>query len=106
MSQAKNPRPLYEILIALENTGHTELWVTSPSGKTCFELYPLDQPQWNLPHIITRDGRTIAYREERPDGWLLCGDWKNTQCRSGAAFPINAVLLGEDLKFNLIARGK
>ncbi|KFX06207.1 hypothetical protein KP22_10195 [Pectobacterium betavasculorum] len=106
MSQAINPRPLYEILIELEKVGHSALWLTSPHGKDCLERYPFDQSQWYLPNIITGDGRTVAHREERPNGWLLCGDWKTTQCRPSAALPTDAIPLDERLKFHLIARGK
>lgn len=48
---------LHDVLVKLENAGHTELWMASPRGSTCFEVHPLDQSQWYLPNIITRDGR-------------------------------------------------
>lgn len=102
----KTPIPLHDVLVELENAGHSELWMASPRGKTCFEVHPLDQSQWYLPNIITRDGRTVAHREKRPNGWLLSGDWKNIDCRSGAAAPYNAEFLEDDWKFNLIGRVK
>ncbi|MCS5830745.1 hypothetical protein LNO09_28100 [Klebsiella variicola] len=74
--------------------------------ETCFEVFPLDQSQWYLPNIITRDGRTVAHREKRPNGWLLSGDWKNTHCCPGAAVPYDAEIIEEDWKFNLISRAK
>ncbi|HBW6184239.1 TPA: hypothetical protein MFA03_005545 [Klebsiella pneumoniae] len=98
----KTPIPLHEVLVELENAGHSALWMTSPRGKTCFEEHPLDQSKWYLPKIITRDGRTVALRDKRPNGWLLCGDWKNIHCRTGAAAPYDAEYLEEDWRFNLI----
>ncbi|EAA5259338.1 hypothetical protein DP804_23090 [Salmonella enterica subsp. enterica] len=94
-------KPLHEILSALNDAGHTELWLYSARGKICFEEYPAEQDKWYLPKIITRDGRTVASREKRPNGWLLCGDWKNNQCRIGAAAPVDATPLESDFKFNL-----
>lgn len=98
--------PLHDVLVELENAGHTELWMTSPRGRSCFEVHPLEQSQWYLPNIITRDGRTVAHREKRPNGWLLSGDWQNILCRPGAAVPYNAEFIEEDWKFNLIGRAK
>ncbi len=98
--------PLHDVLLELENVGHTELWMASPRGKNCFEVNPLAQSQWYLPNIITRDGRTVAHREMHPNDWLLSGDWQNIHCRPGAAAPYDAEFLGADWRFNLIGLGK
>lgn len=100
------PMPLHDILVELKNVGHHELWMTSPRGKTCFENHPLDQSKWYLPNIITRNGRTVALRDQRPNGWLLCGDWKNVTCYANAAAPYDAEFLAEDWQFNLIGAAK
>ncbi|ENC9861295.1 TPA: hypothetical protein ACNV0U_005330 [Klebsiella variicola] len=95
-------KSLHEVLRELENAGHTELWMASPRGRTCFESHPNDQSQWYRPNIITRDGRTVAHREKRPDGWLLSADWKNTICHLGAAAPLDASFLDEGWRFQLV----
>ena len=101
-----NSIPLHEIIVELEKAGHTELWLSTALGNTCLKNHPLDQSQWYLPNIVTRDGRTVANRVNRPNDWLLSGDWTNINCRPGSAAPYNAELLEAEWRFQLIAKGK
>lgn len=97
----RTPIPLHCVLEKLKDAGHQELWITSPNGVTCFEEHPLDQSKWLLPMIITRNGRKVAHRDKKPNGWLLSENWENISCFHGADEPNNAIEIDDGWRYQL-----
>lgn len=78
---------LNAILKELAKTGHDELWIMTADNGESYRRAPMFPGSWLHPKIVTRDGRVIAERVAKPNGWSLCGDWRNVKVRPGCAAP-------------------
>ncbi|EDT2962845.1 hypothetical protein EL09_22545 [Salmonella enterica subsp. enterica] len=54
---------------------HTELWLCPgfPVVADCTDIY--FPSAWRAPVILTRNGRVVAERMEKPDNWVLTGSY-------------------------------
>ncbi|MEX5803117.1 hypothetical protein AB6H28_23505 [Enterobacter cloacae] len=84
---------LYEVIKELQKAGHEEIWITTSDDCKSYYKDPIFPGSWLHPKIVSRDGRVIAHRIAKPNGWSLCGDWTNTLVRPHCAPPYQAVSL-------------
>lgn len=85
---------LYEAINALEKAGHDDIWIVTADNGDSYKKDPMFPGSWLHPKIVSRDGRVLAERIAKPNGWSPCGDWRNTAVRQGCAAPYQ----GESLR--------
>lgn len=89
----KGPYSFIEVLEKLVNAGHTDLWLSSSTGKEGGNLWNAvggglsHESAWILPLILNRDGFMVAERRGGIFDWYLCGNWQSTALRTGSCPP-------------------
>lgn len=98
---SKGPCSFREVLEKLVTAGHTDLWLSSSTGKEGGNLWNKvagglsHESDWVLPIILNRDGFMVAERRGGILDWYLCGNWQSTALRTGSCPPDGYLLKTE-----------
>lgn len=89
----KGPYSFREVLEKLVTAGHTDLWLSSSTGKEGGNLWNKvagglsHESDWVLPLILNRNGFMVAERCGGILDWYLCGNWQSTAIRTSSCPP-------------------
>lgn len=95
---SKGPYSFRVVLEKLATAGHTQLWLSSSTGKEGGNLLNdvsgglNSESVWVMPIIMNRDGFMVAERRGGIHDWFLCGNWESNALRAYSCSPAGVAL--------------